>query len=109
MWLARLHGKTVAAKKLKLQSLPDDVHKAFHEELDVMSRLRHPNILLFMGACLEPGNLMMVMDYKPRGSLGQLLHSSLPLSLDLRMRMCRDIAAGMAWLHAHKPAPIIHR
>lgn len=83
--------------------------RAFYSELDVMARLRHPNILLFMGACVRPGQLMLVMDYLPRGSLAQLLHSAEPLALDLRMRMCRDVAAGMAWLHAHKPAPIVHR
>jgi hypothetical protein len=44
-----------------------------------------------------------VTDYLARGSLAQLIHSEHSLAFDLRMQMCRDVASGMAWLHAQKP------
>ena len=42
------------------------------------------------------------------GNVEQLLHSSTPLSLTTRMKMARDAAQGMAWLHGSNPT-IIHR
>ena len=39
-----------------------------------MQRLRHNNIVLFMGACSQPGNLCIVTQFVPRGSLFRLLH-----------------------------------
>jgi hypothetical protein len=34
-----------------------------------MTKLRHPNVLLFMGACTDPGNLLIVTEFMPRGSV----------------------------------------
>ena len=73
-----------------------------------MARLRHPNLLLFMAACLEPGALMLVTDYLPRGSLASVLHSPEPLSFGQKMRFARDIVSGLAWLHGQRP-PVVHR
>jgi serine/threonine-protein kinase CTR1 len=41
-----------------------------------MKSLRHPNIVLFMGAVTEPPNLSIVTEYLSRGSLYKLLHRS---------------------------------
>jgi serine/threonine protein kinase len=41
-----------------------------------MKRLRHPNIVLFMGAVTQPPNLSIVTEYLSRGSLYRLLHKS---------------------------------
>lgn len=38
-------------------------------EVGIMMRLRHPNVLLFMGACMKPPNLCIVSQFLPRGSL----------------------------------------
>lgn len=46
----------------------------FREEVGIMQRLRHNNIVLFMGACSQPGNLCIVTQFVPRGSLFRLLH-----------------------------------
>ena len=34
-----------------------------------MQRLKHPNVVMFMGACTQPPNLSIVTQYAPRGSL----------------------------------------
>jgi hypothetical protein len=107
VYLARLHGNPVAAKRLKA-ALSAEAVSAFRSELEVMARLRHPNLLLFMAACLEPNNLMLVTDYMPRGSLASVIHSSEPLSFVQKMRFGRDIVSGLAWLHGQKP-PVVHR
>jgi len=39
----------------------------------MLKSLRHPRVVLFMGACLNPGNLAIVTEYLPRNSLYQVL------------------------------------
>lgn len=75
----------------------------------LFSHLRHPNIVLFMGACTELGNLMIVTELMPKGSLGDLLaNPKIEITLLQKIKMMKDIALGMNWLHCSKP-PIIHR
>lgn len=40
-----------------------------------MSSLRHPNLLLFMGACTKAGSMMMVTEIMDKGSVYELLHT----------------------------------
>lgn len=71
--------------------------------------LRHPNIVLFMGACTEPDNLMIVTELMNRGDVHSILRNDdIQLSLLRKLEMARDIAQGMNWLHCSNP-PIIHR
>lgn len=37
-------------------------------------RMKHPNVIMFMGACLQPPNLSIITQWIPRGSLFHLLH-----------------------------------
>lgn len=48
----------------------------FKAEVSIMKRLKHPNVVLFMGACTQPPNLSIVTQFVPRGSLFRLLHRS---------------------------------
>ncbi|KZV52599.1 hypothetical protein F511_25851 [Dorcoceras hygrometricum] len=81
----------------------------YKKEIDIMRRLRHPNVLLFMGAACSHEKLAIVTEYLPRGSLFKTLHKS-KQSLDIRrrMRMAIDVARGMNYLH-HRNPPIVHR
>uniref|UniRef100_A0A1S3XIH8 Serine/threonine-protein kinase CTR1-like n=1 Tax=Nicotiana tabacum TaxID=4097 RepID=A0A1S3XIH8_TOBAC len=77
----------------------------------IMKRLRHPNIVLFMGAVIQPPNLSIVTEYLSRGSLYRLLHRPGARELlDERRRLCMayDVANGMNYLHKRNP-PIVHR
>eukprot|EP01121_Diplochlamys_sp_Union-15-3_P002396 TRINITY_DN12093_c0_g1_i1.p1 TRINITY_DN12093_c0_g1~~TRINITY_DN12093_c0_g1_i1.p1 ORF type:complete len:452 (-),score=86.26 TRINITY_DN12093_c0_g1_i1:17-1372(-) len=73
-----------------------------------MSTIYHPNVCLFMGACTQKDNLFMVSEYLPRGDLNALLKSEVTLSLYKRMKMARDAAYGVNWLHCSNPV-FIHR
>ena len=81
-------------------------------EVDLLVSLRHPNIVLFMGACEVAPNLCLVMEFCPRGSLDQLLAQGGRLGngklLDRRRRtrLALQAARGVAYLHSHN---IIHR
>lgn len=79
----------------------------FKAEVALMTRLRHPNIVLFMGVVPEP--LSLVTEYCARGNLFDLLHNpKVPLPWGLRKQMALDAARGMNYLHTSTPV-IIHR
>lgn len=109
--LAEWNGCDVAVKILMEQDLHGERFKEFLQEVAIMKRLRHPNIVLFMGAVTEPPNLSIVTEYLSRGSLYRLLHTPCARdALDERRRlgMAFDVAKGMNYLHKHNP-PIVHR
>jgi serine/threonine protein kinase len=47
--------------------------EAFAHEIGVLRRLRHPRVLLFLGACVEPPELLIVMELMPGGSVWDAL------------------------------------
>ncbi|KAK9921163.1 hypothetical protein M0R45_029686 [Rubus argutus] len=103
------HGSDVAVKILMEQEFHVERFKEFLREVTIMKGLRHPNIVLFMGAVTTPPNLSIVTEYLSRGSLYRLLHKPGPL-LDERRRlnMALDVVKGMNYLHRRNP-PIVHR
>ncbi|KAJ8899587.1 hypothetical protein K2173_018561 [Erythroxylum novogranatense] len=108
---AEWHGSDVAVKILMEQDFHAEHVKEFLREVSIMKRLRHPNIVLFMGAVTHPPYLSIVTEYLSRGSLFRLLHKpSATEVLDGRRRlnMAYDVAKGMNYLHKRSP-PIVHR
>ncbi|CAH8361546.1 unnamed protein product [Eruca vesicaria subsp. sativa] len=105
LWL----GSVVAVKVFSKEEHPEEVIQSFRQEVSMMKRLRHPNVLLFMGAVTSPQRLCIVSELLPRGSLFQLLQRKMS-KLDWRRRilMALDIAHGMNYLHCCSP-PIVHR
>ncbi|XP_011024259.1 PREDICTED: serine/threonine-protein kinase CTR1-like isoform X3 [Populus euphratica] len=104
-------GSEVAVKILEEQEFHTERFEEFLSEVSIMKRLRHPNIVLFMGAVTQPPNLSIVMEYLSRGSLHKLLHladAALILNERRRLNMANDVAKGMNYLHQFRP-PIIHR
>jgi serine/threonine protein kinase len=78
-------------------------------QVGIMARLRHPNVVLFMGAVTRPNQLAIVTQFMPRGSLFRLLHRARPeLDARRRLNMATDIARGMHYLHSCRPT-IVHR
>nr|XP_043614171.1 dual specificity protein kinase splB-like [Erigeron canadensis] len=103
------YGSDVAVKVFSRQEYSDDVILSFRQEVSLMKRLRHPNILLFMGAVTSPQRLCIVTEFLPRGSLFRLLQrNATKLDWRRRVHMAMDIARGMNYLH-HCHPPIIHR
>ena len=116
--LVTLSGAPCAAKKL--HSILIDVQVAerqkfiqnFKRECHIMSMLRHPNIVQFLGLCTfedsrYPIILMECLDtclhrYLTKEGKGSSLAESTKISILL------DVASGLSYLHWHNP-PIIHR
>ncbi|XP_068662413.1 uncharacterized protein [Aristolochia californica] len=103
------YGSDVAVKVFSKQEYSEDVILSFRQELSLMKRLRHPNVLLFMGAVTSPQRLCIVTEFLPRGSLFRLLQRNTPrLDWRRRVHMALDVARGMNYLHHCNPL-IIHR
>ncbi|GIL51430.1 hypothetical protein Vafri_7415 [Volvox africanus] len=102
-------GTEVAIKRFLEQNLSQVTIKEFRDEVMIMSKLRHPNIVLFMGAVTQSNQLAIVTQFMARGSLFRLLHRTKEV-LDPRRRlnMALDIAKGMEYLHNCKPV-LVHR
>ncbi|XP_059460371.1 serine/threonine-protein kinase CTR1 [Corylus avellana] len=107
---AEWHGSDVAVKVLTMQDFHDDQLKEFLREVAIMKRIRHPNVVLFMGAVTKRPHLSIVTEYLPRGSLYRLMHrpaSGEMLDKRRRLRMALDVAKGINYLHCLNP-PIVH-
>ncbi|KAJ0239693.1 Protein kinase superfamily protein [Hirschfeldia incana] len=107
---AEWHGSDVAVKILSIQDFHDDQFREFLREVAIMKRVRHPNLVLFMGAVTDRTRLSIVTEYLPRGSLFRLIHR--PASGELldhrrRLRMALDVAKGLNYLHCLNP-PVVH-
>ncbi|KAJ9692024.1 hypothetical protein PVL29_011223 [Vitis rotundifolia] len=84
--------------------------KQFKQEVEVLSCMRHPNMVLLVGACPEYGCL--VYEYMENGSLDDRLfrrNNTPPLPWATRFKIASEIATALLFLHQTKPAPLVHR
>ncbi|XP_040987820.1 uncharacterized protein LOC121235540 [Juglans microcarpa x Juglans regia] len=103
------NGSDVAIKVYLGNEYSEGTLQDYMKEIDIMKRLRHPNVLLFMGAVYTQERLAIVTEFLPRGSLFRTLHkNSQALDIRRRLRMALDVARGMNYLH-HRHPPIVHR
>ncbi|KAF6983122.1 hypothetical protein CFC21_001401 [Triticum aestivum] len=103
------NGTEVAVKKFLDQEFYGDALEEFRCEVRIMRRLRHPNIVLFMGAVTRPPHLSIVSEYLPRGSLYKIIHRpNCQIDEKRRIKMALDVARGMNCLHTSVPT-IVHR
>ncbi|KAI3796838.1 hypothetical protein L1987_39524 [Smallanthus sonchifolius] len=103
------HGTDVAVKKFLDQEITTESLEEFRSEVRIMKRVRHPNVVLFMGAVTRAPHLSIVTEFLPRGSLYKLLHrANNQLDIRRRLRMALDTARGMNYLHNCTPV-IVHR
>ena len=109
----RYEGKIVAGKIFRTPSVDHTtaVQKRIKDELKIMMKVNHPNIVQTMGVCFLsdeplPVLLMERMQYNLHSYLLDPNHFS--LSVRTKLSILCDIANGLTCLHNHKP-PIIHR
>ncbi|KAI4379719.1 hypothetical protein MLD38_005978 [Melastoma candidum] len=82
----------------------------FLQEVEVLSCIRHPNMVLLLGACPEYGCL--VYEYMANGSLEDRLFltgNTPPLPWQLRFKISAEIGTCLMFLHQTKPEPLVHR
>jgi len=78
-------------------------------QVDVLSKLRHPNLITLIGAC--PDAWALVYEYLPNGSLEDRLackNNTPPLSWQTRIRIAAELCSALIFLHSSKPHSIVH-
>ncbi|KAJ3673386.1 hypothetical protein LUZ60_006760 [Juncus effusus] len=102
-------GTPVAVKRI-LPSLSDDrlVTQDFRHEVNLLVKLRHPNIVQFLGAVTDRKPLMLITEFLRGGDLHQYLKEKGALSPATAVNFALDMARGMAYLH-NEPNVVIHR
>ena len=97
----------MAIKMFKIES--ESAIRDFFSECAAMEALRHPNIVMFLGACTKPPNFAIILEYCSRGSLwSNIQNLEIPLSWEERKRMALETARGVHYLHSCHP-PVLHR
>lgn len=78
-------------------------------QVDVLSKMRHPNLVTLIGACPEAWTL--IYEYLPNGSLEDRLScrdNSAPLSWQIRTRIATELCSVLIFLHSCKPHSVVH-
>jgi serine/threonine protein kinase len=85
--------------------------KEFVAEIVSMGRLRHRNLVQLLGYCRRRGQLLLVYDYMPNGSLDKFLYSNEKPNLNWvqRFRIIRGVASGLLYLHEDWEQVVLHR
>ncbi|MCL7025798.1 hypothetical protein MKW94_009419, partial [Papaver nudicaule] len=102
-------GTVVAVKRAQEGSLQGD--KEFFNEIELLSRVHHRNLVSLIGYCDEEGEQMLVYEFMSNGTLRDHLSAKTkaPLSFAMRLRIATDSAKGILYLHTEADPPIFHR
>ena len=104
--VAEFRGLRVAAKCLHQVILSPYNLRRFMREMNISAKLRHPNLLLFIGATTE-GEPVILTELMPTSLRKELQRGELA-KRDI-ISISQNVACGLNYLHKWKPDPIIHR
>ncbi|XP_050235559.1 L-type lectin-domain containing receptor kinase IV.1-like [Mercurialis annua] len=99
----------VAVKKVSHDSKQG--MKEFIAEIASTGRLRHRNLVQLLGYCRRKGELFLVYDYMPNGSLDKYLFSTKKPNLDWvhRLKIIKGVASALIYLHEDCQQVVLHR
>ena len=87
------------------------IKKKFLKECDLLSSLRHPNIVQFLGVYREKGEILLVMEFMPMDlakCLDTCTKQKYIIPLPIKLSILQDVTNGLLHLHSLTP-PIMHR
>lgn len=108
VYKAKWRGTTVAMKKIHAQGMSKKEIDTFFREIHTISKLRHPNIVLFLGACLTEPNICFISEFVSKGDLHQVLKREPNIPWQTKLKLAIEGARGMLYLHMCSP-PVVHR
>ncbi|KAK7383474.1 hypothetical protein VNO78_29153 [Psophocarpus tetragonolobus] len=100
----------VAVKKLHCEN--QYAEQEFENEVDLLSKIQHPNVISLLGCSSNEDTRIIVYELMHNGSLETQLHGpshGSALTWHLRMKIALDTARGLKYLHEHCYPPVIHR
>ncbi|KAI8028249.1 U-box domain-containing protein 33 [Camellia lanceoleosa] len=102
-----LRRTQVAIKMLKSNSSQGP--SKFQQEVNILSKLRHPNLVTLIGAW--PEVCILVYEYYPNGSLEDRLickNNTPPLTWQTRIRIAAELCSVLVFFHSCNPHSIVH-
>ena len=105
--VAKFRGARVAVKRIHNQIISRHNIQLFQREMNIAARLRHPNLIQFMGATME-GEMMIIMELMAT-SLRSQLETEEYFQPKLVKAISLDVVLGLNYLHLIQPDPIVHR
>ncbi|KAK8465460.1 hypothetical protein PHAVU_009G089500 [Phaseolus vulgaris] len=111
VYKARLdHNLDVAVKKLHCET--QHAEREFENEVNLLSKIQHPNIISLLGCSIDGDTRFIVYELMQNGSLEAHLHGPThgsALTWYMRMKIALDTAKGLEYLHEHCYPAVIHR
>ncbi|KAG0569578.1 hypothetical protein KC19_6G100500 [Ceratodon purpureus] len=103
------NGNKVAVKRAAKDSMQGA--EEFKNEIELLSRVHHKNLVGLVGYCYDQGEQMLVYEFMPNGTMSEWLRGKMayPLDWSKRLSIAVGSARGLAYLHELADPPIIHR
>ncbi|KAL1215144.1 putative receptor-like protein kinase [Cardamine amara subsp. amara] len=111
VYKASLDNNVKAAIK-KIENVSQEAKREFQNEVDLLSKFQHSNIISLLGSASEINSSFIVYELMEKGSLDEQLHGpsrGSALTWHVRMKIALDTARGLEYLHEHCLPPVIHR
>ncbi|KAM0822430.1 hypothetical protein ACQ4PT_071497 [Festuca glaucescens] len=122
----RRMGMEVAVKRVSTNVNSNRGEKEFVAEVNTISKLSHRNLVKLIGWCHKKGELLLVYEYFPMGSLDKLLYArertassstslmsastdTPELTWERRYKIIRGVASALDYLHHGSSKRILHR
>ncbi|AEE78574.1 unnamed protein product [Arabidopsis thaliana] len=104
-------GDLVAVKRLATMSHGSSHDHGFNAEIQTLGRIRHRHIVRLLGFCSNHETNLLVYEYMPNGSLGEVLHGKKGghLHWNTRYKIALEAAKGLCYLHHDCSPLIVHR
>jgi serine/threonine protein kinase len=110
VYKAAMPGAAATTYAVKRSTQAHQSRSEFVAELSVIACLRHKNLVQLEGWCDEKGELLLVYEYMPNGSLDKALYGEpCTLSWPQRYTVAAGIASVLSYLHQECEQRVIHR
>ncbi|KAK4776199.1 hypothetical protein SAY87_024160 [Trapa incisa] len=111
------YGKLKDEREIAVKVLINDSYQGkreFSNEVILLSRIHHRNLVQFLGYCQEDGRNMLVYEFMHNGTLKEHLYfgplsSGRSINWIKRLEIAEDAARGIEYLHTGCTPAIIHR
>ncbi|XP_020552442.1 receptor-like kinase TMK4 [Sesamum indicum] len=115
VYRGQLHdGTRIAVKRMESSFITDKGLNEFKSEIEVLTKVRHRNLVALHGFCNNDSERLLVYEYMPKGCLCEHLFQwkktgSPPLTWNQRVIIALDVARGVEYLHSLAQQSFIHR
>ncbi|KAG4941178.1 hypothetical protein JHK87_045049 [Glycine soja] len=101
-------GRVIAVKRIFTSF--ENSERVFINEVRIISRLIHRNLVQFIGWCHEQGEFLLVFEFMPNGSLDtHLFGEKKTLAWDIRYKVALGVVLALRYLHEDAEQSVLHR